>query len=146
MYSPTWSGWLKRLFYQVAGRRDRGRLRKRQRHTFRPCLEYLEDRAVPSTVSLFSNDPQFVYLCNITTDGASGFYLRETTGLLRSKFSNLACRAGRRPIFAPAYNPLGITTDGTNIYWIDPNGDSGGATAIFAAPITGGPTTKIYSG
>ena len=48
-------------------------------------------------------------------------------------------------VIAPAYNPNGMTTDGTYIYWIDPNADAGG-TAIFRIPVGGGTAEKIFSG
>jgi len=40
---------------------------------------------------------------------------------------------------------VGLTLAGTNLYWIDPNGDPD-ATAIFRIPKADGTITKIYSG
>ena len=41
----------------------------------------------------------------------------------------------------------GLTRIGTNLFWIDPNGDTNTATAIFRVPArTGGSAVKIYSG
>src|SRR5205823_7797396 len=52
---------------------------------------------------------------------------------------------GAASVVSAANNAHGITTDGTYVYWIDPNGDPD-ATAIFRVPIGGGSRDKIYSG
>jgi hypothetical protein len=106
--------------------------------------------ASPS-VTLFSADPQFLGLIDLTTDGTSGFYLSgyNTPNGTSQQIFRVGMSGGSASVFAPAYNPNGITTDGTNVYWIDPNGDNpagGGATAVFSVPIGGGATSMIYSG
>src|SRR5262245_5810099 len=98
--------------------------------TYPLALEQLEDRTLPS-VTLFSNDPQFAALCDITTDGTSGFWVDGVgNGFASQQIFKLGMSGGAATDFAAAFNPQAVTTDGTYLFWIDPNGDPD-ATAIF---------------
>jgi hypothetical protein len=113
-------------------------------------VEILEDRLNFSGVTLFSADPQFVGLHDLATDGLTGFYVSGDNGL-GSGFNyqqifRIGMSGGAATIFAPAHNPEEISTDGTYVYWIDPNGGPISDTAILRTPIAGGPTDPIYIG
>jgi N-acetylneuraminic acid mutarotase len=100
-------------------------------------------------VTLFSADPQFAGLADLTTDGSTGFYLSGSNGagggFDSQQIFHLGMSGGAATVFSAANNALGITNDGAYVYWIDPNGDPD-ATAVFRVPIAGGPRDKIYSG
>ena len=101
------------------------------------------------SVSMFSNDAKLKAATDITTDGITGFYVSggdgAGTGFDSQEIFKIGMAGGGATVFSAANNPMGITTDGTYIYWIDPNGDPD-ATAIFRKPIAGGEREKIYSG
>ena len=96
----------------------------------------------PSTLSLVSNAPAFTNPGPMATDGIN-LYVGNGNNVLSLPL------AGGAPVtlFANA-TPCcvnGLARIGTDLYWIDPNGDPD-ATAIFRGLTTGGGVTKIYSG
>lgn len=95
------------------------------------------------TVTLLSNDPALTYPYGLTTDGTHLFVGNSNSilslpiggGAVTMLYSNCT----------PSDPVADMTSIGTNLFWIDPNGDPD-ATAIFSAPTSGGTITKIYSG
>jgi len=102
----------------------------------------LAGHAAAQTVTLISDDPGLTNPGAITTDGVK-LYI----GNGDSIFSVPIGGGAATTLYADA-TPCcvtGLTRIGTNLFWIDPNGDPD-ATAIFRGSSTGGPVTKIYSG
>ncbi|MBI3400001.1 MAG: HYR domain-containing protein [Acidobacteria bacterium] len=98
------------------------------------------------TVTLISNDAQITGPSAIATDGASLFVGNAVGGT--AQVLTLPIGGGTvSTLYSPA-TPCcvaALTVVGSNVFWIDPNGDPD-ATAIFRGPTAGGGITKIYSG
>jgi hypothetical protein len=99
------------------------------------------EAAAAPVVSLVSNDPALTNPDTIATDGIN---LYVGTG---SAIVSIPVTGGpARTLYASAApgRVAGIARLGTDLFWIDPDGD-GDATAIFKGSTAGGPIAMVYS-
>ena len=98
---------------------------------------------IAQSVTLISDHPSLTNPGPITTDGVN-LYVGNGNSILFVPIGG-----GAATTLYASVSPCcvsGITHIGTDLFWIDPNGDPD-ATAIFRVPASGsGPVTKIYSG
>ena len=95
-----------------------------------------------AAVTLLSNDALLADPLPITTDGVN-LYVGEGNRVL-----SIPVSGGAATVLYGNATPccvLGLTRIGTDLFWIDPNGDPD-ATAIFRGSTSGSAITKIYSG
>jgi len=111
----------------------------------------LVGHAAAQTVTLVSDDPKLTNPGPITTDGVN-LYVGEETFALGDPAGNIILSVpiggGAATTLYASATPccvVSLTLIGTDVFWIDPNGDPD-ATAIFRGSTSGGPVTKIYSG
>jgi hypothetical protein len=95
------------------------------------------------TVTVLSSDAKLGDPGAIATDGIN-LYVANATALLR-----LPIAGGTVTLLGTNMTPccsVGLTVRGTNLFYIDPNGDLPDATAIWRTGTNGGAPLKIYSG
>jgi hypothetical protein len=96
---------------------------------------------IPVVLDLMSSDAALTNPGSLTTDGVNLFVANGQS------IVSIPIAGGAAATVQADAAPVGIrglTRLGTDLFWIDPDGDAG-ATAIFKAPIGGGAVTSIYS-
>ena len=107
--------------------------------TIKVAVLMLAASASASTVTRIST----IFATAIATDGANLYIGTEGPSLM-----SVPIAGGEPTTLYSNASPcciLSLTRIGTNLFWIDPNGDPD-ATAIFRGSTAAGPITKIYSG